>query len=230
MIELRRATQRFELEDVIDYLKKDQPPAGEGLGVKIDLTEFIDLSESTKHNGQIRPRDDAPLAVALHKALRDIPARVLLDMQFWHWLCLGPLRPYVLARWCDGLEPKSASTLGPAPLRHFIGSSSMVGFARNAATRLYWIADVSFSERSDYSAVPTLFGNTDLMSGIFERKLGLDRRAALHFSERLAPEKEKIRREVLRDLNLVLTTTALEFLSVDDLKELVEQLVSTRKD
>ena len=46
-------------------------------------------------------------------------------------------------------------------------------------------------------------------------KLGLERSTAVYLSDRLAAEPEKVRRDTLRDLNLVLTTTVLEFLTAE---------------
>jgi hypothetical protein len=112
------------------------------------------------------------------------------------------------------------------PLEHFVGGASLVGFSRNAAARLFFGADASWNHAGDYSELDAVFANTDLYTGIFERKFALSSAAAVLLSHRLMSEPEDLRRAVLRRLNFVLTTTSLEALSDDQLLSLMEDLIA----
>ncbi len=85
--------------------------------------------------------DDAMAAVLVHGALH-LPRREAARREFWHYLAIGPCRPYVVNRWFD--TGKNQVTRS-----RYLG-----GWWDNAIGRLWWIAELTVMEvdgQSDYS-------------------------------------------------------------------------------
>ena len=152
---------------------------------------------------------DAMLAPDVHRTMKHLDRRQLLDMPMWHWMTTHPMRAFVVARWLRSSDPARGEGLTRSEVDRFIGGNSLVGVARNALSRLYWSAD-ALVRGDDYSFVAPMLMNQDLFVGVFERRLGLHPPAAQACALVLAGVEEDERREVLARLNFVLATSVLE--------------------
>jgi len=93
--------------------------------------------------------------------------------------------------------------------------------SRNALARLYWCATALWGEAEGYKWVRAALTNQDFFQGIFERKLGLCRPAAVAALKELSKKDEGTRRTALVRLNHYATTIALETLSEEGVAELL---------
>ncbi len=143
-------------------------------------------------------------------------------MRLWHWLTTQVCSDYVIARW----EPKCRDDPSLAAKKsvhdRFCGTGSCGGVARNALSRLYWIADSTVVD-GDYSLTAKIFSQSDLLVGIFERQLGLETRLARSCIRQLSDLGEPVHRPVLRILNYTLSTVVVEALSDQEVDELVDE-------
>ncbi len=201
-------------QEVPEKVARPDSLTTEPTGDNADLSGFrAAMNDLLGDRSSLEARTDAQLAEELHRCLRGVRRRTLLDPRTWHQLAIGEFADYTLARWADGLDRSRSDELTPAQLGRFVGNATLVGRSRNALARLYWGAETAFAVTNDYSKVGVVFSNSDLLVGVAERLLGLDPPAAIAVMERLGPLKEKKRRAALRRLNYILSTTCLEALT-----------------
>jgi hypothetical protein len=150
-----------------------------------------------------------------------VPRRTLLDMRFWHWLTVDQFADYVLRRWAPGVDIDVDVSLTPGQQARFLGSSSLVGMARNALARLFWCADTLADGDRGYDLVGRMLSNQDLFTGVFERRFGLVPTVARVCASRLPELREDDRRLAFRRLNLRASTVVLEIADEDDVVRLL---------
>jgi hypothetical protein len=166
---------------------------------------------------------DRELVQPLYKALRGLPRRTLVDMRFWHWLCIVPLRDFVWYRWYGQIpdDPRTALSQNQALIGRFTGTASLNGFSRNALTRLYWSAATLYTEEEGFHWIELVLSNQDLYQAIFERKFSLYPPAVRACLIELKDRSEAERREAIKRFNYHLTTIVLETLTEDDIRKVL---------
>ena len=166
---------------------------------------------------------DRELVEPLYEALKDLPRRTLVDMRFWHWLCIVPLQDFVWYRWHGQIPDAPGSVLNQnqALTGRFTGTSSLNGFSRNALTRLYWCAATLYTEEEGFHWVELILANQDLYQAIFERKFSLYPPAVKACLIELKDRSEAERREAIKRFNYHLTTIVLETLSEEDIRKML---------
>lgn len=211
---------------VASFLRGQQSHRVAVMGGSVELGPFRSAFEELRGGlGALAPRTDAQLAPILHEAMRSVERRNLLDHRLWQWLCLEPLREYVLARWCDGAAVDAVDGFKMSQLNRFVGGPTLNGVGRNALARLFWGAETAFVDTGKYDDCRAVFASADLFVGVFERKIGLRPQAAMAIIRRLIGEPEAYRREALKRMNFVLSTTALEALSGQELVAEIDRLM-----
>ena len=219
---LERVPSPIHVEQVGRWIADPDALSTEPTGETADLSLFRDeVDKLLAKRLALKAKSDTSLAEALHRSLRDVRRRTLLDPRTWQWLTIVEFGDYTLARWADGIERSRADELTTAQLGRFVGSASLVGRSRNALARLFWGADMAYSVTGDYAHVETVFANSDLVVGVAERLIGLDPDASIAIMDRLKVLKEKQRRDALKRLNHILSTTALEALTPQQAVELL---------
>lgn len=222
MTPLERVPSPIHVEQVARWIAEPDALSSEPTGDTADLSLFRDEVERLlAKRATLKAKSDTGLAGALHQSLRDVRRRTLLDPRTWQWLTIVEFGDYTLARWADGIDRSKADELDPAQLGRFVGSASLVGRSRNALARLFWGADMAYSVTGDYEHVETVFANSDLVVGVAERLIGLDPAASIAIMSRLKVLKQKQRRDALKRLNHILSTTALEALSPQEAVDLL---------
>ena len=174
---------------------------------------------------------DQVLAKIVHVELLKLQTTapwLLNDPVFWEWLALVPFRRYTLKRWCGG-EAWLDDDDAPVPTglaRAVLASGSVKSHARHAVRRLYIYADCSHVATGSYGDVATILdADQDIPGAVFERKLGLSPHMALELirvavgftptpksAGSKAVSARAKRREFLKQVNLLLSTVAVEFL------------------
>lgn len=222
MTALERVPSTIHVEQVARWIADPGALSSEPTGDSADLSPFRDeVDRLLAKRPTLKAKSDTKLAEVLHRSLRDVRRRTLLDPRTWQWLTIAEFGDYTLARWADGADRSKADELTAAQLGRFAGSASLVGRSRNAMARLFWGADMAYSVTGDYVHVETVFANSDLVVGVAERLIGLDPTASIAIMDRLKVLKEKQRRDALKRLNHILSTTALEALAPEQAVELL---------
>lgn len=221
-ISLQRYVAPLSVSRLPDVLSGASAEVVEPVGLTADFTEVFQVISrlvATDQGGEERRRShwDAELAEPLHTAMRGLQRRQATDMRLWHWLCTNPaqLRTFVWHRWRGAVPVETSDAMRPSLAAHFLGRASLNGFSRNALARIYLCAETLHSEEDGYELVRRALGNTDLYSGIFERKLGLAPAAARAAVRALDHPGIDHRPSLLR-LNHVATTLALECMSGEE--------------
>lgn len=232
MTDLKVVLRPLSTSEVPGALERPGGLKTESLGCSADLTPMLDrVQEDLESAPGLGTKTDPTYAELLHTALRDLPRRVLLDPRLWQWLSLGPFSTYTLARWCDIEGPEEAQSLPKSQRVRFVGSASLSGIARSSTGRLFWGAEAAWRTDGDYERVKKVFSSADVFVGIFERRLGLDPERAMALLGVVlkirGKKAEERRRTVLREVNMVLSTTSLEALEPKDVGNLARSIAGT---
>jgi hypothetical protein len=204
-------------------LTSDLEPAVEPVIGKVDdaaYKRFIDTADLAASENPKSTRLDADLAIAIHRTLRAFDSRDLTDARFWQWLTTVPHRDYVINRWAPECVDDPDQAGRSSTHQRFCGAGSIGGTARNALARLYWVADGTVVD-DDYTLTKEAFGNTDLLVGVFERRLGLEPRLSRACIRHLSGAGQAVHRLTLKIVNYSLSTVVIEALEDADVDRLV---------
>ncbi len=175
---------------------------------------------------QFETKCAAELIEALEPVQKANP-NLLSDPKFWAWVSLVPMRDYILGRWCGG-----AGLFGkvlPADIStsyFFTKRGDLKGHTRSGARRLYIAAKACKSADGNLDNLSKFFADTDLFTGIFERRISLDSEIAVELAIALVDKDRATRRYVLRSVQLMLGTIALEYLNRKQKKALIEMALA----
>ena len=159
--------------------------------------------------------------------VQKVNPNLLSDPKFWAWVSLVPMRDYVLGRWCGG-----AGLFGkvlPADIStsyFFTKRGDLKGHTRSGARRLYIAAKACHLADGNLDNLSKFFADTDLFTGIFERRISLDSEIAVELAIALVDKDRATRRYVLRSVQLMLGTIALEYLNRKQKKALIEMALA----
>lgn len=186
---------------------------------------------------------DEALAGVLHRELEQVRATapwVLNDPLLWQWLAFDPLREYTLRRWCGGSSWLNDPTqeVPTGAMRFVLTAGSVKTHARHSARRLYLYADCSHAFDGTYDHLAEILGvDQDILGAVFERKLGLSPLMALvlvRVSSSFAPTKKTSttesvsardkRRNFFRQVNLLVSSVAVEFLDEAAMRSCFEDI------
>ncbi len=186
---------------------------------------FLDKADLAASEAPKSTDRDGELAVLLHRALAGCQRRDLTDARFWQWLTTVPCRAYVINRWAPECkdDPHQAGRFNTH--QRFCGAGSISGTARNALARLFWVAQGTVVD-GDYGLTKQAFENSDLLVGVFERRLGLEPRLSRSCIKHLNEVGEEIHRLTLRIINFSLSTVLVEALNDAEIDSLVQRSLS----
>ncbi len=222
MTELRKYERDIQPSEVLELLNDPTIILSDSVEIAVDFSDLDDLVNRFRDGDQrIRTGMDVQAHEIIHKLLRGIDRRTLTQMKFWQWLCLNPLREFVLVRWLNIDDSSTPDNLSNAEASRFAGSQSLRGISRNAVARLWWCAE-TLSEQDDYSVSRIALSNQDFFQQAFERKFGLSVPASRAYFLTLENGTELERREAGVRLNHYFTTIAGSWLIEEDVVELIE--------
>ena len=218
---MRHYSQPVTSRDFLDYL--NDPGYGETVdtGHSVDFGAFNAKLKDLRQKNVPLPEWDRHLAEPLHRALRSLPRRLLLDMRLWHWVCISAFPEFVWERWTREEFNPPYDDAKQSVIGRFTGTMSLNGVSRNGLARLFWCADVLYDSQKKYSSAKTLLENQDFYQAVLERKFGLFPPAARACVATLGSASEAARREVTKKLNHYFTTISVETLSQKDIEALI---------
>ncbi len=225
--DLRRYQEPVSFGRLPGVLLQPWAEPGEPVGFVAELgevREYVSRMRRTDHPTVLqRSAWDRELVAPLHRALLQLPRRDALDMRLWHWLCIAQFPDFVWMRWVGQVPEQPSRALTPAVSERFLGGQSLHGVSRNALARLYWCAEMLYSERDGYDLVHQVLSSQDFFQAIFEREFSLYPPAARACVRELAGASEDERREATRRLNHYLTTVVVEALREDEIRSLLRR-------
>ena len=198
-------------------------------GAEIELVGFPTITAGDLPKVQTQ-QFETNCAIKLFDALEPVQnanPNLLFDPRFWAWVSLVPMRDYILARWCGG-----AGLFGkvlPADIStgyFFTKRGDLKGHTRAGARRLYIAAKACKLADGNLDNLSKFFADTDLYTGIFERRMSLDSEIAVELAIALVDKDRATRRYVLRSVQLMLGTIALEYLNRKQKKALIDLALS----
>ena len=195
----------------------------------ISLTGFptITLGDLPKVQTQ---EFETKCAIELFDALepvRKVNPNLLSDPKFWAWISLVPMRDYILGRWCGGAGLFGKALPADISMSYFFTKrGDLKGHTRSGARRLYIAARACNSADGNLDNLSKFFADTDLFTGIFERRLSLDSETAVELAIALVDKDRATRRYVLRSVQLMLGTIALEYLNRKQKKALIDMALT----
>jgi hypothetical protein len=147
-------------------------------------------------------------------------------MRVWHWIAASQFPDLVWRRWRGAGTPHPSeleAALSPSIVRRFAGASSLSGVSRNTFARLWWTAH---QLEGDYDLARFAVSRQDMFQAVFERLFGLYGPAAAASLGRFRGRSEDEIRDAARWLNYAASTTLLEALNQDDIKELLDTVLA----
>ena len=175
-------------------------------------------------------KSEAKFATELYNALSPViktEPNLLSDPGIWAWISLVPMREYVLARWFDGRDSASTDWPEDSTFDYFYTSrNNLKRHARCGSRRLFIAAVACMKADGDLQHLELFFKSTDLYKGIFERRLSLDSEIAVELVLALSDKDRFLVRYVLRSVELMLGTVALEYLDRGQKRKLIADAIA----
>jgi hypothetical protein len=199
-------------------------PASTLSSFEASIEPIVLLAESATTRTEMT-RLESDLAPLLHRTLDHLPRRYLLDPALWNWLAIGPLRPFVIMRWYGGRNPEVGSAIAAKDMIRWNLTPSLRGFANHAVARLFWAAQ-HLGPNDDYALTRAVLDKEDLFKQVFDRELCLHDPAARACVAHYANGEEAEWRRGIKSLNLVLSTTSVEYLDEAEILELLNSFDS----
>jgi len=167
-----------------------------------------------------RPATDAKMAEFLHRELR-ITLHEASQHQFWHYVAVMKCPRYVAWRWFN-------ATMNSVPKRQFIGP-----WYRNALGRLWWWAEYThdpLAQSDRYSRTTRAGQSQEFMRNTIENSLCGNRDLVKSLCDAAFPiagprMKDEVHREMIKRINAMLVTTAIDALQPSEIDEVVKSVV-----
>ena len=226
---LSRLVTAISDQDLISSLRSSSKIPVEELDHKVDLSEFDEKVDEIIKNKITDSAIDGQLAETLHRALKDLPQELLVDMRLWQWFTVIRHPDLVWLRWRGSIpvDPESGFENGNGSRKvatiRFLGSSSINGHARNTFARLFFAAERLLGRDNDnYDLVRRLFTSQELHLGISDREFGLIPAVNRVLTKELADLPDLKVRSSVKKLNSLGGSFCLDLLDDSELTALLQ--------
>ncbi len=227
--------------DYVDYLLKQVEVYGK---VEPFYTESPDWEEKTPRGrtNLFLPTDfklkmpegsqisyDLENSISLYEKIVGINETIASDPRLWTWLSHIYFWDYMRARWpVEGVK----NPIGRITDRYYMKYLKLESLVRHGISRLWWYAHLTCDENRDdkYELTRILLSKADITVGIMERSLGSNKNIRTALLEILSEnpeisEKEDEWRKLFISVNLLGGVKNLPFLSVEEIKTKVIQII-----
>ena len=179
--------------------------------------EFIKLTGQKMDD---RPATDARMAEFLHRELK-LTLYQAAQRKFWHYIAVVKCPQYVAWRWFN-------AKMNSVPKRQYVGP-----WYRNAFGRLWWWAEYTRDPeagRDQYARTVRAGQSQEFMRNTIENSLCGNRVLVRSLCDAAFPAsgiqmKDEQHRDLVKRVNAMLVTTALDALQPDEIHEVVKSLV-----
>ena len=226
---LSRLVTAISDQDLISSLRSSSKIPVEELDHKVDLSEFDEKVDEIIKNKITDSAIDGQLVETLHRALKDLPQELLVDMRLWQWFTVIRHPDLVWLRWRGSIpvDPESGFENGNGSRKvatiRFLGSSSINGHGRNTFARLFFAAERLLGRDNDnYDLVRRLFTSQELHLGISDREFGLLPAVNRVLTKELADLPDLKVRSSVKKLNSLGGSFCLDLLDDSELTDLLQ--------
>lgn len=211
----------------VAFLSSQNPSPPANLEVVNDDADIIsvvneiaaEFSKQTERNIDDRPGIDAALAAFLHRKL-ELTLHQAAQRKFWHYLAVVKCPQYTAWRWFNGKK-------GMVPKTRYVGP-----WHRNAFGRLWWWAECTRDPEADkdhYVRTVRAGQSQEFMKNTIENLLCGNRPLVASLCDAAFPEsgvfmKDEQHRELVKRVNAMLVTTALDALPPSEIRGVVQSL------
>ena len=226
---LSRLVTAISDSELISCLRSGSKIPVEELNQKVDLSEFDEKVDEIIKDKITDSAIDGLLVESLHRALKDLPEGLLVDMRLWQWFTVVRHPDLVWLRWRGSvpIDPENGfknenGSRKVATIR-FLGSSSINGHGRNTFARLFFAAERLLGRDNDnYDLVRRLFTSQELHLGISDREFGLIPAVNRVLAKELADLPDLKVRSSIKKLNSLGGSFCLDLLNDSELTDLLQ--------
>tara|TARA_X000001036_G_C20529915_1_gene745789 strand:- start:330 stop:1049 length:720 start_codon:yes stop_codon:yes gene_type:complete len=227
--QLSRLITSISDQDLVSALRSSSKIPVEELAHEVDLSEFDEKVDDIIKNKTTESAIDGLLVEPLHRALRNLPSELLIDMRLWQWFTVVRHPDLVWLRWRGSVpvDPDNGFKNGNGARKiatiRFLGSSSINGHARNTFSRLFFAAERLLTlDNNNYDLVRRLFTSQELHQGISDREFGLLPSVNKVLTKELADLPDLKIRSSVKKLNSLGGSFCLDFLDESELTDLIQ--------
>ena len=226
---LSRLVTAISDSELISCLRSGSKIPVEELNQKVDLSEFDEKVDEIIKDKITDSAIDGLLVETLHRALKDLPEGLLVDMRLWQWFTVVRHPDLVWLRWRGSvpIDPENGFKNGNGSRKvatiRFLGSSSINGHGRNTFARLFFAAERLLGRDNDnYDLVRRLFTSQELHLGISDREFGLIPAVNRVLAKELADLPDLKVRSSIKKLNSLGGSFCLDLLDDSELTDLLQ--------
>mgnify|MGYP001358903818 FL=1 len=226
---LSRLVTAISDSELISCLRSGSKIPVEELNQKVDLSEFDEKVDEIIKDKITDSAIDGLLVESLHRALKDLPEGLLVDMRLWQWFTVVRHPDLVWLRWRGSvpIDPENGFKNGNGSRKvatiRFLGSSSINGHGRNTFARLFFAAERLLGRDNDnYDLVRRLFTSQELHLGISDREFGLIPAVNRVLAKELADLPDLKVRSSIKKLNSLGGSFCLDLLNDSELTDLLQ--------
>ena len=201
---------------------------GRPLGLREDLSSLNSLSEGG-------PGTDVAFVPSVRKGLGHLPPTEGLNDYRWNAINCFVIPQYTKIRWSDA-EPNDEKRLPAFVKRHWLDGHLTDARQNNSADRLWWLGELShragkYSERYDAADfLQAMAGNVNLYHQFLSRPNLASRSKLVAAIYEVFLEdgndylsQTKYASEMMSTLNYLAADVALDFMDMDELRDIVEE-------
>ena len=233
--QLSRLITSISDQDLISALRSSSKIPVEELDHQIDLSALDEKVDEIINKKITDSAIDGHLVEPLHRALKNLPDELLIDMRLWQWFTVVRHPELVWLRWRGSVpvDPENGFKNGKSGRQiatiRFLGGASINGHGRNTFARLFFAAQRLLGrDNDDYDLARRLFTSQELHLGISDREFGLLPSVNRVLTRELADLTDLKVRSSVQKLNSLGGSFCLDFLDESELTDLLQ--VEEKKD
>ena len=225
---LSRLLTSISDHELISALRSPSKIPVEELDHQIDLSEFDEKVDELINNNITDSDIDGHLVEPLHRALKNLPKELLIDMRLWQWFSVIRHPDLVWLRWRGSVpvDPEDGFNHGKGGRKiatiRFLGGASINGHGRNTFARLFFAAERLLDKDDNYDLAKRLFTSQELHLGISDREFGLLPSVNRVLTRELADLTDLKVRSSVQKLNSLGGSYCLDLLNESELTDLLE--------
>jgi len=209
---------------VDEFIYEHKYPKGEPI---IQIESDIELKIPDQNSNY-----DFENSIILFNSFSELNETQASDPRLWTYLTHVTFWKYMKARWPINTDAGDLdSSIEKIRSHYFIPTINTRSFLRNGISRLWWYANLTYSEQltDKFSLTKILLQDLDRTAAILERNLGRNRNILIAFLETLSENPELKREQIRRlaiHLNLMGGVLILTTLSKDEIKNILRARVN----
>ncbi|MCH9695189.1 MAG: hypothetical protein K0U72_11835 [Gammaproteobacteria bacterium] len=228
MSHVKRIKDHVALALDVEFLSADDPSGLlmldaesdlEGVAARTDIARLDNfVAETISSHERYDTAMDKNVAIDLHKCLA-LSRRQAADRRLWAWLCCIKYPEFVAYRWKPRVAGEHEGLRSPA---RFIGDN-----VRNTFARLWWAAELTVVNGTDYSLTEELLALDRFQDGyeaMFGRAFCQYPDALRAFIQTAGQKPQKVIRETSKEFCYLMTTLVLETMTSEQLSEVLADI------